>query len=84
MKRLAFITCFICLSTIVRAEAFMSLGLDTASSEFFRNWYQTTDLGHYLDNFNDYTVYETETTGEWNIGNRNVFSIAGNSFKQSK
>ena len=62
----------------------MSLGLDTASSEFFRNWYQTTDLGHYLDNFNDYTVYETETTGEWNIGNRNVFSIAGNSFKQSK
>ena len=84
MKRLAFITCLICLSTIVRAEAFMSLGLDTASSEFFRNWYQTTDLGHYLDNFNDYTVYETETTGEWNIGNRNVFSIAGNSFKQSK
>ena len=82
--RLAVIGFFLCLSTIVRAEAFMSLGLDTASSEFFRNWYQTTDLGHYLDNCNDYVVYETETTGEWNVGNQNVFSVAGNSFKQNK
>ena len=74
----------VCLSTIIRAEAFASIGIDTVSSAFFRNWYQTPDLGHYLDNCNDYTVYETETTGEWNLGDRNVFSISGNSFRQNK
>ena len=73
-----------CLCTIVRAEAFPIFGIDSTQSDFFRNWYQTTDLGHYLDNYNDYVVYEAETTGEWNLGDRNVFSIAGNSFRQNK
>ena len=60
------------------------IGIDTIASSFFGQWYQTTDLGHYLDNGNDYVVCETETTGEWNLGNQNVFSIAGNSFRQNK
>ena len=60
------------------------IGIDTIASSFFGQWYQTTDLGHYLDNGNDYVVYETETTGEWNLGDQNVFSIAGNSFRQNK
>lgn len=60
------------------------IGIDTIASSFFGQWYQTTDLGHYLDNSNDYVVYETETTGEWNLGDQNVFSIAGNSFRQNK
>ena len=59
-------------------------GIDTVSSAFFRTWYQTTDLGHYLDNSSPYVVYETETTGEWNLGDRRVFSVAGNSFRQTK
>lgn len=66
------------------AEAFPSNGVDSVGSDFFRTWYQTTDLGHYLDNCNDYVVYEAETTGEWNLGDRNIFSIAGNSFRQNK
>ena len=74
----------VCLSTIVRAEAFPSFGVDSTNSVFFRDWYQSTDLGHYLDNCNDYTVYESETTGEWNLGDQNIFSIAGNSFRQNK
>ena len=61
-----------------------TVGIDSVSSTFFRNWYQTTDLGHYLDNSNIYTVYEAETTGEWNLGDQQVFSIAGNSFKNNK
>ena len=60
------------------------IGIDTVAGSFFGQWYQTTDLGHYLDNHNDYVVYETETTGEWNLGDQNVFSIAGNSFRQNK
>jgi len=84
MKRRLLIAFLVCLSTIVRAEAFPVFGVDTVSSSFFRNWYQTTDLGHYLDNSNPYTVYESETTGEWNLGDRNVFSVAGNSFKNTR
>ena len=53
-------------------------------SEFFREWYINGDLGHYLDNYSDYVVYEAETTGEWNLGDMNIFSIAGNSFRQNK
>ena len=64
--------------------AAVSVGTDTVSSAFFRDWYQTTDLGHYLDNSSPYTVYETETTGEWNLGEQKVFSISGNSFRNNK
>ena len=60
------------------------VGVDTIASSFFGQWYQTSDLGHYLDNCYAYTVYESETTGEWNLGDRNIFSIAGNSFRQNK
>ena len=74
----------LCLSTNLRAEAFAYFGVEAVPDTFFRDWYQTTDLGHYLDNCNDYVVYETETTGEWNLGDRNVFSIAGNSYRQNK
>ena len=82
-RRLAVIAMvFLCMT--LHAEKFPSFGVDSVSSEFFREWYVTTDLGHYLDNYSDYIVYESETTGEWNLGNQNVFSIAGNSFRQNK
>ena len=60
------------------------IGIDTIASSFFGQWYQTTDLAHYLDNCSPYVVYESETTGEWNLGDRSIFSIAGNSFRQNK
>lgn len=66
------------------AFAHAQAGFDSVSSAFFRDWYLTTDLGHYLDNSNAYTIYEAETTGEWNLGDQQVFSIAGNSFKNNK
>lgn len=81
MKRL---TGIITILLSVSSFAVTRVGLDSVSSEWFSQWYQTTDLGHYLDNSNAYTVYESETTGEWNLGDRNVFSIAGNSFRQNK
>lgn len=69
---------------MMRAEAFPSAGVDSVPSEFFREWYITTDLGHYLDNMSDYVVVESETTGEWNLGGQLVFSVAGNSFRQNR
>ena len=73
-------TLFLVLCTPLLAQA----GVDSVSSAFFRDWYLTTDLGHYLDNGNSSTIYEAETTGEWNLGDQQVFSIAGNSFKNNK
>ena len=74
----------ICLGMQLHAEVFPSFGVDSVGSQFFREWYINGDLGHYLDNYSDYVVYEAETTGEWNLGDQNVFSIAGNSFRQNK
>ena len=72
------------LAVCLYAAARPLYGVDSVGSGFFRQWYLTSDLGHYLDNGSDYVVYETETTGEWNKGDWNVFSIAGNSFRQNK
>ena len=60
---------------ILHAEAFPTFGVDSVSSEFFREWYQNGDLRHYLDNGSDYVTYEAETTGEWGLPEQMVFSI---------
>ena len=83
MKRIVLLIT-ICLGLQLHAEVFPSFGVDSVESQFFREWYINGDLGHYLDNYSDYVVYEAETTGEWNLGDQNVFSIAGNSFRQNK
>ena len=82
--RVVCLSAAMCLSMQLHAEAFPVFGVDSVNSSFFRTWYLTSDLGHYLDNYSDYVVYESETTGEWNLGDQNVFSIAGNSFRQNK
>ena len=84
MKKNIFVISLICLSMVTHAEAFPVFGVDSVGGDFFNQWYLTTDLGHYLDNYSDYVVYEAETTGEWNTGDMNIFSIAGNSFRQNK
>ena len=84
MIRRWFVVCWLAVTVCIAITAVPYLGVDSADSEFFRKWYLTTDLGHYLDNYSDYVVYESETTGEWNTGDQNVFSIAGNSFRQNK
>lgn len=80
-KRIILIAIHCCICCF---QAMAIVGLDSVDSKFFREQYQTTDLAHYLDNNNVYVVYEAETTGEWSNGDQHVFSIAGNSFKNSK
>ena len=84
MKKNVVLILLICLSMLVRAEAFSHFGVDSVKSDFFRDWYLTRDLVHYLDNYSDYVIYEAETTGEWHLGDQMVFSISGNSFRQNK
>jgi hypothetical protein len=50
MKKTILLIMGICLGMLVRAEVFPSFGVDSVSSEFFREWYETNDLVHYLDN----------------------------------
>lgn len=69
---------------MLHAEAFPSFGIDSVSSEFFREWYQSGDLRHYLDNYSDYVTYEAETTGEWGLPEQMVFSINGNSYRWNR
>ena len=50
MKKTILLVMSILLGTQMRAEVFPSFGVDSVSSEFFREWYINGDLGHYLDN----------------------------------
>ena len=84
MKKTILLITTICLSTLVRAEVFPYFGVDSVTSEFFREWYVTNELVHYLDNGSDNIFYEAETTGEWNMPDQKLFSIAGNSYKWNK
>ena len=84
MKRLVLLVIWVNLSVILHAEAFPFNGVDSVKSDFFRDWYLTTDLSHYLDNYSDYVIYEAETTGEWQLGDQMIFSISGNSYRQNK
>ena len=84
MKKTILLIMGICLGTLVRAEVFPSFGVDSVASDFFREWYVTNDLVHFLDNGSDNVFYEAETTGEWNMPDQKLFSIAGNPYKWNK
>lgn len=61
-----------------------NFGRDTVTSEWFREWYQWGELKHYLDNNCDFTIYSSETTGEWATPEPLLFSINGNSYRWNK
>lgn len=85
MKRTHTLFFVLCLGVqMLHAEAFPTFGVDSVSSEFFREWYQSGDLRHYLDNYSDYVTYEAETTGEWGLPEQMVFSINGNSYRWNR
>ncbi len=66
------------------AEGSPYAGIDTTSASFFRDCYHTGDLAHWLDNGNDYIVYQYETTGGWSTPDRLLYSVMGNSYRQNR
>ena len=64
--------------------AAVNFGVDTVSSEWFREWYQWGDLRHYLDNACDVTVYQGETTGGWSSPEAMKVSVNGNSYRWNR
>ena len=59
-------------------------GVESKSSAFFRDVYLHNDLAHYLDNLSDYVIYETETTGSFNLPDQFTFFVSGNSYRWNK
>ncbi len=56
-------------------------GVETKSSDYFKQRYQYNDLVHYLDNLDLYVTYQAETTGQFNQADRMIFSIEGSSYR---
>ena len=69
---------------VVPLYAAADYGMDTVSSEWFREWYQWGELRHYLDNYCDVTTGLSETTGEWATPEPLLFSVNGNSYRWNK
>ena len=59
-------------------------GSQHRSSELFRTFYRSGDLSNYLDNLDDYTTYQTETTGGFASPDRLTFSVSGNSYRWNR
>ena len=81
-NRLLYLLVFV--APIALGQSMPRFGVDSVNHTFFDCWYGQGDLVHYLDNLNDYTVYEGETTGEWAQSNQLIFSVSGNSYRQNR
>lgn len=62
----------------------MLTGNDSVSSAFFRDQYLHNNFAHYLDNYSDLVTYQTETTGDFQLPDLQLFSISGNSYQWNK
>ena len=51
---------------------------------FFKNRYQHNTFEQYIDNYQEFIIYQTETTGDFSQANLQTFSILGNSHKWNK
>lgn len=69
---------------LLGATDFPATGVDTTKNTWFEQWYHQGQLSHYLDNINDYTVYQIQTVGRWDNADQMVFSIQGNNFQWNR
>lgn len=67
-----------------RLDTLPCYGTQHRDSEMFRAYYKTGDLSYYLDNLDDYTTYQNETTGSFNAPDRLTFSVSGNSYRWNR
>jgi len=57
---------------------------DSVSAAFFRDWYHRSDLVYYLEAYNDHTIAETTTYGQWWIPERLTIGIEGLPFTANR
>ncbi len=54
-------------------------GIDSVPATYFNKWQHQGELIYYLEGFDDHTVVETHTVGNWTHPERLTFSIDGSS-----
>ena len=50
---------------------------DSVTAGFFREWYHRSDLVYYLEAYNDHTIAEMSTYGQWWLPDRLMIGIEG-------
>lgn len=60
------------------------IGNQNIPAKFFRERYLNNDVEQYLDNYQEFIIYQNETVGDLSKPNRTTFSIMGNSYRWNK
>lgn len=60
------------------------VGVDSVSADWFRTWYHSSDMIHYLEAMSDHTIVETHTTGQWSDGERMAIAIEGTDYSHTR
>ncbi|MCF0196465.1 MAG: hypothetical protein HUK03_04405, partial [Bacteroidaceae bacterium] len=58
--------------------------IDTLTAEYARTRYHYGNLTQYLEQQNDYTIYQGVYQGQWTDGDPLIFSVNGNSYSWNK
>lgn len=59
-------------------------GREYKGTKMFREYFHTNDFVYYLDNIDDNVIYQSETTGAFNMPDRYLFSVGGNSYQWNR
>lgn len=68
----------------IEFDSLSIIGKQFIPNTFFKNRYQGNVFEEYIDNYQEFIIYQTETTGDFSQGNLQTFSILGNSHKWNK
>ncbi len=82
-KSVPLILCLATMSVMADTIPWRASG-DSVSSVFFRDWYHRSDLIYYLEAYNDHTITETTTYGQWWIPERLTIGVEGLPFTSNR
>ncbi len=68
----------------IEEDSLMLRGQTNYSSDFFRDRLLHNSMESFLDNYNDFLIYQTTTHGDFNAPDQTVISIQGNSYRWNK
>jgi len=68
----------------VETDSLMLRGQTNYSSTFFKDRLLHNSLESFLDNYNDFLIYQTTTHGDFGTPDQTVLSIQGNSYRWNK
>lgn len=68
----------------IEDDSLMLRGQTNYSSTFFRDRLLHNSLESFLDNYNDFLIYQTTTHGDFHAPDQTIISIQGNSYRWNK